>query len=52
MRNSSNLEKLKNYLLQLGYTDTEIGEIISLYTSVIPVLANISLRIFKENKND
>jgi len=48
MKNSSNLEKLKYYLLQLGYPNTEIGKIISSYTAIIPVLAQISLRIYKE----
>jgi hypothetical protein len=46
------LEKLKSYLVSLGYSPEDISEIISSYTAIIPVLANISLRIYKETTND
>lgn len=48
MLNGSNLQKLKEYLKQLGYSDQAINEIISSYTAIVPVLATISLRIYKE----
>jgi len=50
MLNENNLDKLKEYLLQLGYAELDISEIISAYTAVVPVLASISLRIYQEKK--
>jgi len=52
MLNVVALEKLKIYLMSLGYSPEDVSEIISAYTAVIPVLANISLRIYKETTND
>lgn len=51
MLSDNNSDKLKDYLLQLGYTELDISEIVSAYTALIPVLANISKRIFKEKHN-
>ena len=48
MLNVSVLEKLKAYLKKLGYSEEDISEITSAYESIIPVLANISIRIYKE----
>lgn len=48
MLNNLNLHKLKEYLEQLGYSNQAINEIISSFTAIVPVLARISLRIYKE----
>lgn len=42
------LENLKTYLEELGYAPDDISEIISAYTSIIPLLSKISLRIYKD----
>lgn len=44
------LDRLKGYLLSLGYSPEDVSEIVSAYTAIIPVLANISLRIYKEHE--
>jgi len=48
MSKNSNLNKLIDYLLKLGYSKEDAGEIISAYTALIPVLASISKRIYLE----
>jgi len=50
MSDVSNLNKLRSYLEQLGYPTESINEIISSYTAIIPVLATIALRLYKEQK--
>jgi len=48
MRNVSDLNNLKGYLEKLGYSPSDISEIIASYTAIIPVLASISIRMYKE----
>jgi hypothetical protein len=48
MLNGPDVQKLKEYLKQLGYDDQAVNEIVSSYTAIVPVLAQISLRIYKE----
>jgi len=48
MLNVSVLEKLKQHLAGLGYSEDAVSEIISAYTAIIPVLATISARIYRE----
>lgn len=50
MQNISVQEKLASYLETLGYSKAEISEVVSAYISIIPVLANISLRIYREQE--
>ena len=50
MRNVSDLNNLRDYLEKLGYSPNDISEIIASYTAIIPVLATISLRLYKERR--
>ena len=50
MLNGTHLNKLKEDLIKLGYSELDITEILSAYTAIIPVLTSISLRIYQEKQ--
>lgn len=52
MSSQNYVYNLKCNLKKLGLSTNEITKVISAYTAIIPVLATISLRVYKERKND